>query len=112
MGRLPGAPAGSYFTAKELRSKVTNYNLKPGQRVKLTPLPKDAHPTKIEVVKEYDHHIVLRLSTKHSAWNYSITKNDLLCGDARLHDEKGHNIQPQTEPNRRERRQRRWSDVS
>lgn len=112
MGKLPGAPAGAYFTPKELKQKVTNYNLKPGQRVKLNPLPKDARPTRIEVVKEYNYHIVLKFSTKHASWNYSVNKNDLVCGDAKLYDEKGHNIQPQQDTNRKERRQRRWANAS
>lgn len=113
MAKLPGAPSGSYLTPKELRRKVIKYDVMDGTRVNIVRgLPKDCHPIKVVLVKQYDYHMLMRVQTKHTTFNMSINKHDLACGEAMIQDMKGHTIQPKPELSRRERRKRMWSYAS
>ena len=115
MARIPGAPSGNRYGASELRSKKFACGCYPGQTVTISRgLPKNCEPSRVTVVNEYENLIVFKLEfdqtdweghTSTSSWNYTISKSDLLCGDAVVKDITDRTIRP-SEVNDRPKRRR------
>lgn len=118
MARIPGAPSGNRYTAKDLASKKMRCGCYPGQVVTIPRgLPAGCNPSEITVVGEYDSIIVFRLAfdmpddwrpgqSKTVTWNYSLTKASLLCGDAIIKDLAGRTLSPREEGDSRPGRRR------
>lgn len=118
MARMPGGPRGGYVAVE---SKKFTCGCYPGQRVTIPRgLPSRCEPTRVTVVDEYESLVVFRLEfdqpdtwngEAHTiAWNYSISKASLLCGDAVVKDLSGRTIRPKEEAREKKPRQRDMRD--
>lgn len=105
MARIPGAPRGNSYTAKDLRHKKYTCGCFPGQSVTIQRgLTGGRTPDRVTVVGEYDNIIVLRLefdqrdewegTISTSSWNFTVSKASMLCGEALIKDVTGRTIRP------------------